>query len=211
MNNKIVRYTYSPYSIETAMNVVKRIGAKYCENFSLDANEERVYRQFIMWIHGDKRFDGDLRKGIAVIGPTGTGKSVLFKIMEVYRSIDDVSYSFNGMKKQLSWGSPLIPDTLNLAYSANSEKGLYPYKIQDVLYFDDAGTEESSAKFMGNELKPTHHVLFHRHRLNKLTMMSSNLKKTRLKEVYGARIYSRMNEMFNFLMLKTDDKRELKT
>jgi len=127
--------------------------------------------------------------------------------MEDYRAIDNIQYEFNGMKKDLSWGSPVIPDDLNLAYASQGEHGLYSYKTQNVLYIDDLGTEVKAAKNFGNELDVVNHILFHRHRLTKLTHISSNIPKSMMKDKYGDRVGSRMHEMFNFIELNVKDKR----
>jgi len=205
--NKILRHKYEPYNMRYAIKQIYIIAKRYCENFKLSNYEENVYKQFIMWLHGDENFDGDLKKGIAVVGPTGTGKSLMFKIMEDYRMIDDIHYIFAETNRQLSWGLAVVPDNLNLAYASQGEEGLRLYKYQNILYLDDLGTEVGSAKHFGNELDVVNHVLFHRHRLGKLTLMSSNIPKAMMKDKYGDRVGSRMNEMFNFLTLKTDDKR----
>ncbi len=208
-NNKIMRYCYAPYQLKFAAETVKRIAARYCDNFKLNPEEQKIYVQFIKYLHGDSTFEGDLNKGIAVIGPTGTGKTLLFKIMEDYRAIDDILFWNNGRQKQLSWIKPYLPDKINMDYVAMGDVSLNFYTSMNVLYLDDLGVEKNDVKHYGNELSPIEQILTYRHRVKKLTFFSSNLNKDGLQDKYEDRLFSRMHEMFNFIEFNTGDKRML--
>jgi DNA replication protein DnaC len=103
-----------------------------------------------------------------------------------------------------------IPDIeLEIAVQGNFE----PIKTysKGVYCFDDAGVEVQGAKVYGSEIDLLPRLLLGRYnvyqRNGQMTHLTTNLTIEQLSKRYGARIESRLYEMFNEVKLVGKDKR----
>jgi Cdc6-like AAA superfamily ATPase len=92
----ITRVKYMPYKMDIALSVVERIGRGIAPGFKISLNLIPVYEELIRYFHADPMFQGDLTKGILLMGPTGTGKTLAMQIMSIYRQIDDTKFIMKG-------------------------------------------------------------------------------------------------------------------
>lgn len=77
--------------------------------------------------------------------------------------------------------------------------------------FDDLGEEETTIMEYGNKICIMAHIISERYKGVKngcITHITTNLSKRQISDVYGGRIESRINEMFNLIILggKSDSK-----
>jgi DNA replication protein DnaC len=138
---------------------------------------------------------GKKKKGLYFYGGTGTGKTSRLEFLK------DVT------------GTTLIPaQTLFLAYKNDSpeyamELALITLKhrlncysrFAEDLIIDDLGSEPPEANVYGTKCSPIADIIEHRYimfsRYGAKTHFSSNLNFDGIKQRYGERVYSRLNEM----------------
>ena len=150
------------------------------------------------WLTGDYKFS------LMVYGSVGNGKTTLLK---------SVSSLLNALDSDKHWGEQKRKefisaiDIYNIAKSDN-EKKYDSIKECDLLFIDDLGVEPVTAKVWGNEISPITDILYYRYDNQLFTVVSSNLSDSALKERYGERIASRMDEMFECIHFSGDSYRK---
>lgn len=204
----IRRLQYLPYKMETALRFIEAIGQKFEPSFRLNDNCIHVYKDLIRYVHGDPEFSGTLEKGILLIGPTGTGKSLAMKIIQTYRTIDDTWYIKDGKPYRMNFD--IYP--VNEVISRFIESGFDGIEIFCKRYcacFDDIGSEIERVKHYGNDLDVISHVLSERYARQLLTFGTSNYRVSDIEDKYGDRTISRMYSLFNFITMKDIDYRKV--
>lgn len=146
-------------------------------------------------VNADK-YKISFRKGILLTGPVGCGKTSLMNLVKLFlpteeryvvKSCREVSFEF------LQEGHTVIRKYSNLSFYGD---------IPKVYCFDDLGTE-NNLKYFGNECNVLAEVLLSRYEFfvhNQMnTHLTTNLNGDEIEEMYGARVRSRMREMFNLI------------
>ena len=150
-----------------------------------DSNKE-VINQYYYYLTGDNRFKGDLNKGIMLIGPYGTGKTTLIKIIS--------QLIFKHSNKVFHFTSCVnLPDNIK-------HHGL-EYYVRRPLILDEIGRESKVVKDYGTERRLFPEILSLRYNTRAWTFGTSNYNFEDLGEMYGGYIKDRMQEMFNFIEL----------
>lgn len=183
--------------------VVKRWENTFNQHFIKDAQVLNQIELLSMYFTGDARFEENglsLKKGLLLMGGTGVGKTTLmqlfaknpicsYRIVECREIAND--YATNGANVIDNYIEDIHPSHQN------------PFR-QDAwgLCFDDLGTE-SMRKNFGNEANIMEEIILSRYsRRNALinkTHITTNLTGNDIEERYGARVRSRMREMFNVI------------
>lgn len=218
----IKRYTYMPYSLDKAVEVVEAIGRTRRKNFCIDDDNRFAYENIIRWIHGDKdmrcidpathqEMPGRLDAGIYIAGNSGSGKSWAMEIMSAYTIIDDVQITIGETRRCLRWPN-VRADIICEEYT---KTGLYEkYKKMPIICIQDLGSEQMESLYMGNRENVIRRMIEYRgDRTDMLTLITSNLPMAhqKLEEKYGDRVVSRLNEMCNYLEIKGKDRRMLRS
>lgn len=203
----IKRFQYLPYKMDIAMQWVMNIGRSFEPSFKLSGDEIKVYQQLIKYIHGDPEFNGTLEKGLMLIGPTGTGKTLAMRIMQVYRTIDDTWYLMNGKPYRMNFDIYGVNDVVSHFIESGFD-GIDLYCKRYVACFDDIGAEIDRVKYYGNNLDVISHILAERYSRKLLTFGTSNFPVKVLEEKYDDRTISRMYALFNFIVMKGKDFRK---
>lgn len=185
--------------------------------FVVDRNNEEVINQLCFFFARDARFIGNLRKGIYLAGPVGTGKTFTMKVFmriarDLYHKEKTEPYvRYTSEAQQLK--EPAYISTLKIVEDYALYGSLYHSFFNDLNHFiDDLGAEPFDACYMGNKLSVMAHLIARRYDVSpsdhRQLFFTGNLGKSQIEAVYGQRIKSRFVEMVNFIELLGEDRRK---
>ena len=169
----------------------------------------------------------DINKGLLFLGSTGVGKTTILKSMKLYyRNLNKTILQFseaNGNKLGIDVVAKLRGSSGQFEHErvqwldshqfsldrryAKDLKSLDQVSKVSILFIDDIGRDEKLMNY-GNTEDPINDVLTIRHSNFSLTHSTSNLRKEDFKDRYGQRMFSRMKEMFNMIVVVGQDQRE---
>jgi DNA replication protein DnaC len=204
----INRFQYIPYKMPIALAVVERIAKSIEPEFSFTPEVEIVYRKLVQWFHGDPEYQDSLTKGIMLMGPTGTGKTLAMKIMKVYREIDNIMFRFDGKIHKLCY-EVIDVNHIVSCFVQKAFDGINQFTTRNVLCLDDLGSESQYANRFGNKVDVISFIISERYQKQLLTLATSNFPLATLEEKYDDRTMSRMYGMFNFITMKGPDFRKI--
>lgn len=147
-----------------------------------------------------------LNKGILMIGVQGCGKSAM---METFHEIGS-----RLMPNKYMWFPMISTLVLVDEYESirdddpqSTSKEQFFKKYNEVLniYFDDFGTEPDASNYGKKNLLKE--ILEKRYLKKKKTFITTNLSLMKIKEKYGKRVFSRLQQMFNIIEFPGDDLR----
>ena len=154
----------------------------------------------------------DLKKGIFLYGPTGTGKSFLMRAFQLAVK----SARFEPRRFKITKMPELHSDLKQGVRKMQSIRLFY----QDPRCLDDIGFNSERIKVYGNEVDVLQDILLNRYsrytRSKELTHVTSNLEIQSSEHLAGLdqsldqRVVSRMSEMFNVVLLDGPDYRKQK-
>jgi len=157
-----------------------------------------------------------LKKGIALVGPTGVGKTAF---MWLFCDNPRQSFTITPCKVALeAYEGASNTSEGNQLFSRFAEKSdVYRSKFRQGLggrAFDDLGTETVPAVLFNKKRNLMLDLLERRYEMGPqvagLTHLTTNLTSNQIEEIYGKRLRSRFREMFNLIKFdpKTPDRRE---
>ena len=219
------RYQYTKpgwYDLDNAMKIIEAIGKSRNPAFVIDDENRFAFENFIKWAHCDtsmKCLDpvsgqvipGRLKRGIYIAGNTGTGKTWCMEIMQAYIQAIGIKVLWHNDNdpRPLYWRTIRADGLCDVwAESGNIQQ----YKTAPMLAIQDLGNEPSETLYMGNRLDVVRYVIEYRGDMHaEMTFITSNLRIDGeiLKERYGDRVSSRLQEMCNYLVIKGKDRRKL--
>lgn len=192
----------------TASELILEIGKGFCSDFDISQDPQKTlyksaYEQLIK---------KDKSKGLLIIGSMGAGKSLM---MKVYQKL------FLGSPRAFKWvNSAILRDMLE-DFSVFDIKDAYGYAYKGDLYIDDIGLFQGKNVKYGNTVNVVSEVLFERYELfvneGYRTHISSNLpldiknnseQIPTIRALYGDRIYDRINEMCELLIINSKSLRK---
>lgn len=218
------RYQYIKpgwYDLDNAMKIVEAIGKSRNPAFVIDDENRFAFENFIKWAHCDtsmKCLDpvsgqvipGRLKRGIYIAGNTGTGKTWCMEIMQAYIQAIGIKVLWHNDNdpRPLYWRTIRADGLCDVwAESGNIQQ----YKTAPMLAIQDLGNEPPETLYMGNRLDVVRYVIEYRGDMHaEMTFITSNLRMGGeiLKERYGDRVSSRLQEMCNYLVIKGKDRRK---
>lgn len=216
----IKRFSYVPYDLSAALEIVTAIGRERSGKFVIDEQNRFAYENMIKWVHGDKTFQcidpesrkpiqGRLHAGVYIAGNTGTGKSWLLDIMAAYSTIDNVQVVTGDTQRCLYWRN-FRTDAICDEYM---EKGTFDwFKKAPIVGFQDLGSEPPESMYMGNRINVMRQILEYRgDRTDQITLITSNLpiNYKAFVDRYGDRVSSRLHEMCNYFEIRGADRRKI--
>ena len=168
----------------------------------IDEETEKVIDLICMYINREIEFEKkgySLHKGLWLCGNFGTGKT---QMMLAYREL----------KKNIGFQSC---NDMNMRFLKKDEYGNETRKFEGIKIFadkfdikerifDDLGEEETTVMDFGNKICIMAYIINERYKGLKdgcITHITTNLTKNQIIEIYGGRIGSRMDEMFNVIAL----------
>lgn len=217
------RCQYLNYNINEALAIVEGIGKSRNPQFVIDDANRFTYTHFIKWLHCDPSMQcldpttgtvipGRLKRGIYIAGNTGSGKSWCLEIMLAYCTVFGfkVSWQDDDYNKLSPLGWRIVRADAICDYYAEYGN-IKTYKNLPILGIQDLGQEPQETLYMGNRLDVVRQLIEHRgDHSNGMTLITSNLKMSGelLKNRYGDRVASRLNEMCNYFEIKGKDRRK---
>jgi len=188
--------------------LVWEFGESYFRNLNRRFIVDNANQQFLdivcKYFANDKSFEeitgGELRKGLFIYGPCGTGKSSTLEI------ITNISKQYQ--LKSL-WFRNISVHTVIKEFNLKGEKSTEKY-TEGTVHFEDLGMERI-AQSWGVKENLFERLLQIRYNNFKLkgtkTHITSNLTPNALEKHYGRQISDRAIEMFNFIHLPGKSRR----
>jgi ATPase subunit of ABC transporter with duplicated ATPase domains len=179
--------------------------SKTGRNFELTEWNTKTIKQLCLYFVDDQRFEGDLKKGIMLMGNPGSGKTHL---MNFFSKNPKASYSLPTCKQLSQWymnGWTTNDMSVIEVYSVLKNASAGHQWDQKVLgyCFGDLGSEED-AKHYGNHRNVIEEIVFARYENNTpfhYTHFTTNLNAPELQTRYGERFRDRAKEMCNTFTL----------
>lgn len=205
----------NPYHPDDLRAFMVAVGHEVVPGFVLDSDNSYVYENIRRWVDGDPDFEafdlssrayarGDIKKGIYIAGPTGTGKTVLMDVILRYANGLFLKVKIDGRDSRLSWPSYRADEIcMDVVKTGDIDK----FVNLPILCINDMGSEPKESLYMGNRVEVMRTILERRgdNHSRCLTIITSNLPIERLP--YGSRVESRLYEMCNYFELKGEDRR----
>lgn len=175
--------------------------------FKYDQYNTLVIKKLFMYIIQDPRLESpemeggpwSLKKGIFIFGGIGTGKTNLMRVLSMFSRAFKLESHFK--MNDFEESNEECQGKKGIAYLKNFERGDW---CHDELI-------PKRVKSMGNELDPAKTIIrknYDRYcKSGNPTHYTSNVKIHELNEIMGARIYSRLQHMCNFVYLGGPNRR----
>ncbi|MDO6737384.1 hypothetical protein [Wenyingzhuangia sp. 2_MG-2023] len=171
--------------------------------FTVDNDNREFLHKISLYCTNNLEFekgDGQLQKGLLILGNCGTGKSSIFDIIQNISKKHKISELWY---KNVS---------VNEIVSKFEKEGEYvvQYHQKGCIHFDDLGTEKlaNSWGVKENLMARIFELRYENFKAYGLkTHVTTNLTKYELHKKYGDRVMDRFFEMFNFLELEGDSRR----
>jgi len=182
---------YKTYSADNLFNF-------YSMQYNVDKDNEEVVKSICKYFSGDESFDGDLDKGLILMGGVGVGKTSLMKFFIRNQRFSYKIESCRDVETNYAQLGDNYTDrcSFNIPVAINSD----PFGHQVIGFcFDDLGTE-ANGKHYGKEKNVMAEILLNRYDNNLpylSTHVTTNLTVDEIKTQYGSRVGDRMRQMFN--------------
>jgi len=182
---------YKTYSADNLFNF-------YSMQYNVDKDNEEVVKSICKYFSGDESFDGDLDKGLILMGGVGVGKTSLMKFFIRNQRFSYKIESCRDVETNYAQLGDNYTDrcSFNIPVAVNSD----PFGHQVIGFcFDDLGTE-ANGKHYGKEKNVMAEILLNRYDNNLpylSTHVTTNLTVDEIKTQYGSRVGDRMRQMFN--------------
>jgi len=176
-----------------------------------DGNLKEILLNLTLYFLGENG-EYDINKGIYIYGEVGRSKTVLMDTFSAFTNKAETFIASN--RQEVTKRAFRIISTKDIVFEVATAGNVQPIeKYKSGIYcFDDLG-HESSVKVFGNDINVVEDLMTCRYRsfqnFGLITHATSNIPPKELANIYGTRLESRVNEMFNFIYLKGSDKRKI--
>lgn len=178
-----------------------KVANEVCPGFVIYEEQKEVIADVFRWC---MRLPGkyDPSRGLWIWGSIGSGKSTLLKIINRFCNLVRPEELKGDERYKLPF-CLRIRTALQLCddYSSKGFAGLEKTMRISRLAIDDLGIEARTTNYYGTVTNVIRDVLLRRYdmRLRFETHVTSNLHPSQILDVYGARVFDRCGELFNFV------------
>lgn len=173
------------------------IAENICPGYVFRKEYGKTYNDLVRWCLAD--FNGALSpvKGLWIWGDIGTGKSTLLLIVKEFcRRYRPRVHGLHGSFR--------ISNTVEICshFQREGYSGIDTYIASDSQAFDEIGSENIPTGYYGSAENVMQYIFqrrYDRRYEGIVTHVTTNITKEQITKVYGARIYDRSREMFNFI------------
>lgn len=201
ISNQKRKYNKIKVELDLCIELVNKIGIAYCDKFMLNKHFMDFYTQLIYYFTQNEKFNGDLKKGIYILGNIGRGKTLAMLIMKKFCNVLNRSMNFKYIDTE----------EFNIGFSTDGNKIFADYQIGNLCINDIGGEKNPEVNYFGSLQNPIAILLKLRYTLFQekgiLTHATGNWGYKKLESIYGAREISRCKEMFNIVSLDGKDMR----
>lgn len=209
-------------NIPESMAYIEAIGRHYTPRFVIDDDNRWAYLQMARWIIGDPAMEavivnggrseytrGDLCKGIYLCGTTGSGKSLMMRVMLKFARLCPSTIFFGETERRISWSFLSAAEAWERGCRGASP--MTGEACAPIVCIQDLGCEpEAEAVYMGVRREPMRQLIEARgDHDDMLTMATSNINIFGEDFVrrYGDRVASRLRGGCNVIFLGGRDRR----
>jgi DNA replication protein DnaC len=180
------------------------IGRKFDPSFSYNHHRE-LYRSMILWAVAHKDSKHDINRGLFLHGPIGTGKTLAMSILRIFLQITG--------QQEIVFDIHKADDIVDRIMTDGKFDAIRKLSFKH-LFVDEVGQEKIQIQYFGNEVCVMEKVFMYAYdshsRYRTYMHVSTNVDPSKFDILYGPRVYSRMQELFNFIYVKGDDFRTKK-
>jgi len=203
-NRKVYRIKYQPYSFEIAKIVWYKLATGLIGDIEICEQNKLIWNELIKYVHGDESSIYDINKTICLMGRTGSGKSKTMQIMQKYIAIDDVK--FVRREKVISFSYNIISARYILdQYCTNGYDGIWNFEHFSNICIDDLGSEPKEGLYFGTRLNVLNEIIERRYEKGLTTHFTTNLDELGINDNYNDRVYSRIKENCNMIVMNDKD------
>lgn len=219
---EILLESNSIYPINLTFDLFKQLFIESIQsivsNYIVDQNSEKVINKISEFATREEKFINEesysFQKGILLMGKVGCGKTVVFNglvsLLKIFRFYKKNSLNYEKLTADFFPAYLFVEGFSKKGYDIFSEgitiRDRKKSIISDRLFIDDIGSENIVSNY-GNTTNVIGELILRRYDLQMKTFATTNLDRKSLKSFYGDRVYSRMNEMFNFIVVEGNDRR----
>jgi len=171
--------------------------------YIIDDTNREALNQLYYYLIGSEKFQGDLYKGIMLVGGFGSGKTTLIKIFsEIYGYLNNRIFSCISAIQ--------LSEIIKQEFDEENPKGHISYYEKRPLIIDEVGREAKKVMVYGTEYFPMRYLITMRYNSKGFTLGTTNFKLETLssKEMYGEYVGERLLEMFNFIEVNGGSRRK---
>lgn len=178
------------------------------KNLVLNADNRKVFKLVTQYFAKDEAFEQfeddkialnqfKLNKGLLIIGGVGCGKTAMMRTFHQIGKKIIQARGDNIMYFQIISCNALVREYEGL--EQRDKEYFFDRNIKGVKYFDDFGTEEDASNF--GKVNLMKNILEERYLRGSKCHLSTNLSPKEINDKYGFRVYDRLKEMFNVIVM----------
>lgn len=203
----------NPIDINVAKRHFLTVAERHCPGFDVDDENHSVIDALLRYFIRDPAFETlpdlkspSLNKGILIAGNSGSGKSILLRIMRECRFPG--TWFGEQMCRQISQRFAKGGFASIETFGSKAVRYEFGKKKCSVMLFDDLGAEQT-VQYFGQKQNVMAEILLDRYdhflKHGLITHLTTNLDRDAVEERYGNRVLSRMYQQFNFISLGADE------
>lgn len=177
--------------------------------FIFDKENTALITELIKYFWGQPSCRLELTKGVVLYGKTGTGKSMIFDVLNILTAMEGAyGIPFKAGNQPCYFNLKKIHAGEMTSEMVNKKFELFNNCLKyRSLFIDEIGKDLMKVNFWGNEICPFETIIETRDLFPNLLFGTTNLSLNELKERYGDRVYSRLNKMVTFIEVTGNDRR----